>query len=71
MARQDKVGAVKAAAIESLGEEEAELAVAGKVFKSLESEIVRGNILKTGKRIDGRTTNDGAADRLRGWRAAA
>ncbi len=58
MARQDKVGAVKAAAIESLGEGEAELAVAGKVFKSLESEIVRGTILKTGKRIDGRTTSE-------------
>ena len=58
MARQDKVGAVKAAAIESLGEGEAELAVAGKVFKSLESEIVRGTILQTGKRIDGRTTNE-------------
>ncbi len=58
MARQNKVGAVKAAAIESLGEEEAELAVAGKVFKSLESEIVRGTILKTGKRIDGRTTSE-------------
>ena len=58
MARQEKVGAVKAAAMESLGEDEAELAVAGKVFKSLESEIVRGNILKTGKRIDGRATSD-------------
>jgi polyribonucleotide nucleotidyltransferase len=58
MARHEKVGAVKNAAIESLGEAEAELAVAGKVFKSLESEIVRGTILKTGKRIDGRTTSD-------------
>jgi len=58
LARQVKIGAVKAAAIESLGEAEAEVAVAGKVFKSLESEIVRGNILKTGKRIDGRTTRD-------------
>jgi len=58
LARQGKIGAVKKAAIESLGEAEAEVAVAGKVFKSLESEIVRGNILKTGKRIDGRTTSD-------------
>ena len=28
----------------------------GKLFKELESEIVRGNILKTGRRIDGRDT---------------
>src|SRR6202008_2998752 len=30
--------------------------VAGKVVKKLEAEIVRGAILKDGKRIDGRTT---------------
>jgi polyribonucleotide nucleotidyltransferase len=34
----------------------AELAVAPGVFKDLESEIVRGNILSTGRRIDGRDT---------------
>ena len=34
------------------------MAVAPAVFKKLESEIVRGNILKTGKRIDGRSTAD-------------
>ena len=32
--------------------------MAGGVFKALESDIVRGSILKTGKRIDGRTTSD-------------
>ena len=58
MARHDKLAEVKEAALESLGEEEAELAVAPKVLKALESEIVRGNILKTGKRIDGRATSD-------------
>ena len=31
---------------------------AGKLFKKLEAEIVRGDILKTGKRIDGRTGAD-------------
>ena len=58
MARQDKVGAAKEAALATLGEDEAELAVAPGVLKALESEIVRGNILKTGERIDGRTTSD-------------
>ncbi len=59
MARRDKVAAVKEEAIASLDEEdEASLAVAGGVFKALESDIVRGSILKTGKRIDGRTTSD-------------
>ncbi len=59
MTRRDKVAAVKEEAIASLDEEdEASLAVAGGVFKALESDIVRGSILKTGKRIDGRTTSD-------------
>jgi len=59
MIRRDKVAAVKEEAIASLDEEdEASLAVAGGVFKALESDIVRGSILKTGKRIDGRTTSD-------------
>ncbi len=56
--RQDKVAAAREAASEHLGEDEAELKVLGEVFKSLESDIVRGQILKTGKRIDGRTTSD-------------
>ncbi len=59
MTRRDKIAAVKEEAIASLDEEdEASLAVAGGVFKALESDIVRGSILKTGKRIDGRTTSD-------------
>ena len=56
MARHEKLAEVKQAALDSLGEDEAELAVAPKVLKALESEIVRGNILKTGQRIDGRST---------------
>jgi polyribonucleotide nucleotidyltransferase len=36
--------------------EEADLELAAKVFKSLEKEIVRGAILQTGQRIDGRDT---------------
>ena len=59
MTRRDKIAAIKEEAIASLDEEdEASLAVAGGVFKALESDIVRGSILKTGKRIDGRTTSD-------------
>ncbi|MEQ9446569.1 MAG: polyribonucleotide nucleotidyltransferase [Rhodospirillaceae bacterium] len=55
---QEALSVAKNKAIESLGDNEAELAVAGKVFKSMEQDIVRGSILKTGKRIDGRTTVD-------------
>ncbi|MEM7441965.1 MAG: polyribonucleotide nucleotidyltransferase [Pseudomonadota bacterium] len=56
--RYDAIDAVKADAIASLGENEAELAVAGGVFKTLESDIVRGTILDGSNRIDGRTTKD-------------
>jgi len=58
MARQDKVGAVKEEALAGLAENEDELAVAPGILKKLESDIVRGAILTTGKRIDGRTTSD-------------
>jgi polyribonucleotide nucleotidyltransferase len=56
--KQDRyaaVGAVKQKAIASL-EDPAELDVAAGVLKHLESDVVRGNILKTGTRIDGRDT---------------
>ena len=55
VARQQKVAAVREAALADLGEEEAELASG--LFKSLESDVVRGNILKTKSRIDGRSTD--------------
>ncbi len=58
MRRRQLVDDVRARAIESLGEDEAALALAPAVLKELESNIVRGNILKTGKRIDGRGTRD-------------
>jgi polyribonucleotide nucleotidyltransferase len=54
--RYAAVGAVKARAIESLGNNAAETAVANGVFKKMESAVVRGNVLKTGVRIDGRDT---------------
>ncbi len=58
MLRHEKVGAAKEAGFELLGDDAAAVAVAPGVLKALESEIVRGNILKTRKRIDGRTTAD-------------
>jgi polyribonucleotide nucleotidyltransferase len=57
--KQDRyaaVGDVKKKAIASLGDNAAEVAVAGGIFKHMEADVVRGNILKTGKRIDGRDT---------------
>jgi polyribonucleotide nucleotidyltransferase len=56
MARQAKLAAVREAAVEPLDDAEKEY-ISG-LFKSLESEVVRGNILKGTKRIDGRTTKD-------------
>jgi len=56
--KQDRyaaVGAVKTKALAGLTEA-AELAVAPGILKDLESEVVRGNILNTGIRIDGRDT---------------
>ena len=56
--RQDKVAAVKAKAIAALtqGDGAAEGSVVSGLFKALESRIVRGNVLQSGERIDGRTT---------------
>lgn len=56
--RQAAIGEVKKAAMEKLAEEELDLDLAKGAFKALESKVVRGNILKTGVRIDGRTTTD-------------
>ncbi|CUW37404.1 polynucleotide phosphorylase/polyadenylase [Magnetospirillum sp. XM-1] len=56
--KQDRyaaVGEVKKKALALLSEP-AELAVAGGILKHLEADVVRGNILKTGVRIDGRDT---------------
>jgi polyribonucleotide nucleotidyltransferase len=53
--RQDLVAAAKAKGLEILETEE-ELNAAKEVMKTLESDIVRGSILDTGMRIDGRDT---------------
>lgn len=57
--KQERVEAVSAAkdgALKQMEEEEFDVAMAAGLFKKLEKEIVRGNILKTGIRIDGRDT---------------
>jgi len=51
--RVEKISAAKKAVIEGVGEAIPADAVGG-LFKHLEKDIVRGNILKTGTRIDGR-----------------
>jgi len=54
--RQSKIGAVRDKAMAVVEGNEEHAAVAGDVFKKLEKEIVRGDILDTGNRIDGRDT---------------
>src|SRR5262249_45408770 len=53
-ARYEKVGAVRTKAVEALGSESLPKEKVAGLFYDLESDIVRGNILKTGVRIDGR-----------------
>ncbi len=58
--RQAAIAAAKDKAVEALCDEEDEnapsKAVVGGAFKAIESDIVRGGILETGARIDGRDT---------------
>ena len=53
--RQEKIKAVKGR-LETVFEDTAEREIAGKLFKDVEKDIVRGAILDTGIRIDGRDT---------------
>ncbi len=56
-ARQEKVAEVRARVVEALVPEDADESVSSAVtdaFKSVEKDVVRGDILKTKKRIDGR-----------------
>ncbi|WP_415235369.1 polyribonucleotide nucleotidyltransferase [Sneathiella sp.] len=52
--RTDKISEAKAAALEALEEDEVE--AAGGILKKIEKNIVRGNIISNGTRIDGRDT---------------
>ena len=51
--RQAAVGEIKASAMEKL-DDDTDAVLAGSLFKKLEADTVRGAILKTSKRIDGR-----------------
>ena len=53
--RYEKIGAAKAKALEALAESFEPQAIATE-FKELEADILRGAVLKTGRRIDGRDT---------------
>ncbi len=55
-ARQDKVSAAKKKAKEAFATEAEDALLFGGVFKQLEADIVRNDILDTGNRIDGRDT---------------
>ena len=57
-ARHEKISETKAKVLETVAAEELNAELVPGVFKSLEKDIVRGSILKTGKRIDGRSTTD-------------
>jgi polyribonucleotide nucleotidyltransferase len=58
--RSNALSEAKAKAIEKFVTEDSPITeqVIGGVFKSIESDIVRGQVIKTGNRIDGRTTVD-------------
>ncbi len=56
LVRQDAVNAAKAKAKELFADNEAATPLVEPIFHELESEIVRGDVLKTGVRIDGRDT---------------
>jgi polyribonucleotide nucleotidyltransferase len=60
LTRQEKVKAVREAAIAEFVSEENGIGKehVGNAFHKLEADVVRGTILKTGNRIDGRTTTD-------------
>ena len=55
-ARIEKISTAKAAAIEALDVEEGSENLVNGLLKDLEKDVVRGNILDTGNRIDGRDT---------------
>lgn len=54
LTRQEKVGAIREKAIAEFVTEDVSKEAVGNAFFKLESDVVRGNILKTGNRIDGR-----------------
>jgi polyribonucleotide nucleotidyltransferase len=55
--RMEAIGEVKKSLLAQLEEEKRDVDLAKAVFKNLEKDVVRGNILQTGMRIDGRDTS--------------
>jgi polyribonucleotide nucleotidyltransferase len=56
--RYAAVGAIRDQAVEEFATEDLDANIVKGAFKKLEADVVRGQILKTGGRIDGRTTTD-------------
>ena len=56
--RTTAVSAARTAIVEALSEEQADDANLGSAMKGLEASILRGDVVKTGKRIDGRKTDE-------------
>jgi polyribonucleotide nucleotidyltransferase len=54
--RQDKVAAVRLAAVEATAGEDHAPELLGRLFKNLESNVMRRAVIETGRRIDGRDT---------------
>ena len=54
--RYSKIGAIREAAVAEFTSEEIGKEAVGNAFFKLESNVVRGDLLKTGSRIDGRST---------------
>jgi polyribonucleotide nucleotidyltransferase len=56
--RYEAIGSAKAKALETLAAEGIEPSAIAAEFKEVESDILRGSVIKTKKRIDGRSTTD-------------
>jgi polyribonucleotide nucleotidyltransferase len=56
--RQTKLGAAKQKALESLTSDEIPAEAIAATFKDVEADVLRGSVIDTGRRIDGRSTTD-------------
>ncbi|UEM20968.1 polyribonucleotide nucleotidyltransferase [Skermanella mucosa] len=56
--RQNKLGAAKLKALEALTSDEIPAEAIAGTFKDVESDVLRGAVIDTGRRIDGRSTTD-------------
>ncbi|EWY42374.1 polynucleotide phosphorylase [Skermanella stibiiresistens SB22] len=56
--RQTKLGAAKQKALEALTSDEIPAEAIAATFKDVEADVLRGSVIDTGRRIDGRSTTD-------------